>query len=104
MADPGHLPAGVPDRAAQSRDEWEALAAMVLGGRPLVAARILAEHEQPDLFLDVDVEDAPVEPLSAPGVPDQVIKALARRMDPEKSAPTVVLHVHVGAHALPGLA
>jgi hypothetical protein len=104
MEHPDRLPAGVPDRRANTREQWEAVAAMLLG-RPLVAARILAEHEQPDLFLDLEGDDVNVEKAqSTLPIRDELIKQVARRVDPERSAPTVVLHVHVGADALPGLA
>jgi hypothetical protein len=105
MGHPDRLPTGVPDRGAQSRDEWEAVAAMLLSGRPLLAVRILAEHEQPNLVMNCDPDDAP-EPSTQSGRSDHetLIKELARRIDPKRFAPTVVLHVHVGAEALPGLA
>ncbi|QDP95694.1 hypothetical protein FOE78_07045 [Microlunatus elymi] len=40
---------GVPDRNPQSFDEWQAVAAEV-AANSLLAAKILIEHDQPDLF------------------------------------------------------
>ncbi|QDP97026.1 DUF222 domain-containing protein [Microlunatus elymi] len=40
---------GVPDRGAQTREEWRAVAHNLMGN-PVLAAKILIQHEQPDLF------------------------------------------------------
>ncbi|SDS92434.1 DUF222 domain-containing protein [Microlunatus soli] len=47
-----HLPGGVPDRGAESKDEWRAVAAEVLKN-PFLGARVLIELDQPDLFQDL---------------------------------------------------
>lgn len=44
-----HLPEGVSDRGAQSKDEWRAVAAGVLKN-PFLGARVLIEFDEPDLF------------------------------------------------------
>lgn len=56
MADPDQLPAGVPDRNPQSKEEWRAVAMAVLA-RPFLAAQVWARHHQPDLFTDAAVLD-----------------------------------------------
>ncbi len=51
MAHPDRLPAGVPSLGAQTKDEWEAVAA---GMHPAVALQVLASVDQPDLFTDLE--------------------------------------------------
>ncbi|SDS79435.1 DUF222 domain-containing protein [Microlunatus soli] len=65
------LPAGVPDRAAQSKDEWRAVAAGLLG-KPLIAARVIADHEQPDLFDDLEFGHDPTGDVREQADPDDV--------------------------------
>lgn len=70
------LPAGVRPRGAQTKDEWESVAVGVLG-RPLLAARILVEDQQLDLFSDLAAGYATPEPEPAlnaaepQAIPDQ---------------------------------
>lgn len=63
------LPAGVPDRGAQTKEEWRAVAQGLLG-KPLVAARIIADHEQPDLFDDLGPAAEPTATKFANAHPD----------------------------------
>ncbi len=133
------LPAGVPDRGARSKAEWQAVAAGILA-QPALALQVLAQVDQPDLFTDLEAHlqvadhqpaatelpasDLPMPDLSMPDEPgsedpgpgldpqpeaepsraerrEAVMKDLARRIDPDKLTPRVVLHVHIGADALP---
>ncbi len=47
------LPAGVPDRGARSKAEWQAVAAGILA-QPALALQVLAAVDQPDLFTDLE--------------------------------------------------
>ncbi|WP_157683389.1 DUF222 domain-containing protein [Microlunatus soli] len=61
LADPERLPAGIPDRGARTKAEWRAVALGLLA-RPLIAARLLAEDAQPDLFDDLGLPGTPSGP------------------------------------------
>ncbi len=47
------LPAGIPDRGARSKAEWQAVAAGILA-QPALALQVLAQVDQPDLFTDLE--------------------------------------------------
>ncbi len=74
------LPAGVPDRGARSKAEWQAVAAGILA-QPALALQVLAQVDQPDLFTDLeahlqvaDHQPMPDQPMAVPSMPGQPMR------------------------------
>jgi hypothetical protein len=79
--------------------------------KPLLAARILTDNQQPDLFNDLGdggdrVDEIPERDRRQqagaidPALREAILREVARRLDPAAYAPPVLLHVHLSEEAL----